>query len=212
MLELCFFVCWRRYLKSTYKPAETRTTSWAFNQPSLNVSSPKTSTSLKTRIEKTDSGVYSTLGDNDKRSTESVHKATEKYYKEVSIDQAIVDSEAKKKREQEEMGVNNAGFTDDNIPMEDSPKVNRSHESSESDLANFISNMYAEDSKNQNYFLEYNEQNISQDQTSENYFKDPNVSNYEQSEHASHVAEEQEVIPPLPIDTGYVIIDVLAKI
>ncbi|XP_061177219.1 uncharacterized protein LOC133185948 [Saccostrea echinata] len=199
-----------RYLKSTYIPAESRATSWAFNQPSLNVSSPKKPSSLKTNVEKTDSGVYSTLGENDKRSTESVHKAAEKYYREVSIDQAIVENEAKTQREQRKEGLDNAGFVEGEVDC----NVERSKDipsggSSESDISNFISKMYVTDTENQNYFLEY------KDKTTCNS-KEGNDShaNSVVSEQVPQTSEKQlqEEHPQLPIDTGYVIIDVLASI
>lgn len=217
---IIFKVRRRRYLKSTYKPAETRTTSWAFNQPSLSVTTPKTPQSLKPRIEKTDSGVYSTLGENDKRSTESVHKAVEKYYKEVSIDEAIVKSEARKlrrqeeaKEEEEEQGLDNAGFVGDETIHENSSQNMSSAGSSQSDITTFISKICATDTENQNFFLDYKDRDASNEDTSvkvvnEEVLSSPCVVN----EQTSFVSEKQETPTSLPIDTGYAIIDVLAHI
>lgn len=217
MLLICVF---RRYLKSTYKPAETRTTSWAFNQPSLSVTAPKTPQRLKPRIEKTDSGVYSTLGENDKRSTESVHKAVEKYYKEVSIDEAIVKSEARKLRRQEEAkedeeeeGLDNAGFVGDETIHENSSQNMSSAGSSQSDITTFISKICAADTENQNFFLDYKDRDASTEDTSVKVVNEEVLSSScIVNEQASSESEKHETPTSLPIDTGYVIIDVLANI
>lgn len=215
---IIFKVRRRQYLKSTYKPAETRTTSWAFNQPSLSVSTPKIPQSLKPRIEKTDSGVYSTLGENDKRSTESVHKAVEKYYKEVSIDEAIVKSEARKLRRQEEAkeekdGLDNAGFIVDETIHGNSSQNMSSAESSQSDITTFISKICAADTENQNYFLDYKDRNEGTEDTSVKAMCDEELSSpCVVNEQTPSVTEKHEASASLPIDTGYVIIDVLANI
>ncbi|XP_062594931.1 uncharacterized protein LOC134256290 [Saccostrea cucullata] len=201
-----------RYIKSTYKPAESRATSWAFNQPSLNVSPPKKASSLKTNVEKTDSGVYSTLGENDKRSTESVHKAAEKNYREVSIDQAIVESEAKTQREQKKEGIDNVGFIEDEDFSVESSKDIPSRGSSESDITNFISKMYVTDTENQNYFLDYKDKTTCNSSKEENADILDSNANSVVSEQVPQTSEKPEVHPQLPIDTGYVIIDVLASI
>lgn len=156
--------------------------------------------------------MYSTLGENDKRSTESVHKAVEKYYKEVSIDEAIVKSEARKlrrqqeaKEEEEEQGFDNSGFVgDETIHMS-------SAGSSQSDITTFISKICATDTENQNFFLDYKDRDASNEDTSvkvvnEEVLSSPCVVNEQTS------FEKQETPTSLPIDTGYVIIDVLADI
>lgn len=164
--------------------------------------------------------MYSTLGENDKRSTESVHKAVEKYYKEVSIDEAIVKSEARKlrrqeeaKEEEEEQGLDNAGFVGDETIHENSSQNMSSAGSSQSDITTFISKICATDTENQNFFLDYKDRDASNEDTSvkvvnEEVLSSPCVVNGQ----TSFVSEKQETPTSLPIDTGYVIIDVLADI
>lgn len=162
--------------------------------------------------------MYSTLGENDKRSTESVHKAVEKYYKEVSIDEAIVKSEARKLRRQEEakeeeQGLDNAGFVGDETIHENSSQNISSAGSSQSDITTFISKICATDTENQNFFLDYKDKDVITEDTSvkvvnEEVLSSPCVVN----EQTSFVSEKQETPTSLPIDTGYVIIDVLADI
>lgn len=162
--------------------------------------------------------MYSTLGENDKRSTESVHKAVEKYYKEVSIDEAIVKSEARKLRRQEEakeeeQGLDNAGFVGDETIHENSSQNMSSAGSSQSDITTFISKICATDTENQNFFLDYKDKDVITEDTSvkvvnEEVLSSPCVVN----EQTSFVSEKQETPTSLPIDTGYVIIDVLADI
>lgn len=160
--------------------------------------------------------MYSTLGENDKRSTESVHKAVEKYYKEVSIDEAIVKSEARKLRRQEEAkeeeeGLDNAGFVGDETIHENSSQNMSSAGSSQSDITTFISKICAADTENQNFFLDYKDRDASTEDTSVNVVNEEVLSSScIVNEQAS--SEKHETPTSLPIDTGYVIIDVLANI
>lgn len=158
--------------------------------------------------------MYSTLGENDKRSTESVHKAVEKYYKEVSIDEAIVKSEARKLRRQEEAkeeeeGLDNAGFVGDETIHENMSSAG----SSQSDITTFISKICAADTENQNFFLDYKDRDASTEDTSVNVVNEEVLSSScIVNEQASSESEKHETPTSLPIDTGYVIIDVLANI
>lgn len=162
--------------------------------------------------------MYSTLGENDKRSTESVHKAVEKYYKEVSIDEAIVKSEARKLRRQEEAkeeeeGLDNAGFVGDETIHENSSQNMSSAGSSQSDITTFISKICAADTENQNFFLDYKDRDAITEDTSVNVVNEEALSSScIVNEQASSESEKHETPTSLPIDTGYVIIDVLANI
>lgn len=162
--------------------------------------------------------MYSTLGENDKRSTESVHKAVEKYYKEVSIDEAIVKSEARKLRRQEEAkeeeeGLDNAGFVGDETIHENSSQNMSSAGSSQSDITTFISKICAADTENQNFFLDYKDRDASTEDTSVNVVNEEVLSSScIVNEQVSSESEKHETPTSLPIDTGYVIIDVLANI
>lgn len=162
--------------------------------------------------------MYSTLGENDKRSTESVHKAVEKYYKEVSIDEAIVKSEARKLRRQEEAkeeeeGLDNAGFVGDETINENSSQNMSSAGSSQSDITTFISKICAADTENQNFFLDYKDRHASTEDTSVKVVnKEVLSSSCIVNEQVSSESEKHETPTSLPIDTGYVIIDVLANI
>lgn len=162
--------------------------------------------------------MYSTLGENDKRSTESVHKAVEKYYKEVSIDEAIVKSEARKLRRQEEAkeeeeGLDNAGFVGDETINENSSQNMSSAGSSQSDITTFISKICAADTENQNFFLDYKDRDASTEDTSVKVVNEEVLSSScIVNEQVSSESEKHETPTLLPIDTGYVIIDVLANI
>lgn len=162
--------------------------------------------------------MYSTLGENDKRSTESVHKAVEKYYKEVSIDEAIVKSEARKLRRQEEAkeeeeGLDNAGFVGDETIHENSSQNMSSAGSSQSDITTFISKICAADTENQNFFLDYKDRDASTEDTSVKVVNEEVLSSScIVNEQVSSESEKHETPTLLPIDTGYVIIDVLANI
>lgn len=150
---------------------------------------------------------------------ESVHKAVEIYYKEVSIDEAIVKSEARKLRrqeeakEEEEEGLDNAGFVGDETIHENSSQNMSSAGSSQSDITTFISKICAADTENQNYFLDYKDRDASTEDTSVKVVNDEVLSSpCDVNEQTSSVSEKHETPTSLPIDTGYVIIDVLANI
>lgn len=185
----------------------------------MTVSTPKITQDVKTRIGKTDSGVYSTLGENDKRSTESVPATVERYYKEVSIDDAIVESEARKQRiaqaQQEEEGLDNPGFEEDETVAESSSEsrdISSSVASSQSDITNFISKICAADTVNENYFLDHKD-NSADETCKKNAMDTQSVSSYSAVTVSDLMAPKaDETSSQLPIDTGYVIIDVMASI
>lgn len=109
--------------------------------------------------------------------------------------------------------MDNAGFVGDETIHENSSQNMSSAGSSQSDITTFISKICATDTENQNFFLDYKDRDASNEDTSvkvvnEEVLSSPCVVN----EQTSFVSEKQETPTSLPIDTGYVIIDVLADI